>query len=139
MERVTSRFADYTQAGGNWTKSEYAAELQRYENIMEQCNMKDIQALETLLKANARGLVVVLPFRPEKGKTLIDVTEFVEPRPHSDWYKVDGSEVAISFGKNGEPTYTLDCIDYTADAFGTVIFESESEAWAALEKEKSNE
>lgn len=78
---------------------------------------------------------VVLPFKPHKGKTLIDVTEFVEHHPHPDWYEVGGSEVTISFSENGEPTFTLDCTDYTAEDFGTVIFESEAEAWAALEEE----
>lgn len=109
-------------------------------DIMEKLQDYNILTLETMLKANAEGRIVVLPFRPEKGKTLIDVTEFVEPHSHShpDWYEVDCSEVTISFGKNGETTYTLDCTDYTAEAFGTVIFESEAEAWASLDKEKSD-
>lgn len=123
----TGRVADRLSAG------EDALEL------IEEYNIPDLPTLEALLKANADGRVVVLPFKPEKGKTLIDVTEYVEPHPHPYWYEVDGSELTISFGKNGEPTYTLDFIDYTADAFGTVIFESEAEAWAALDKQKSNE
>lgn len=126
MERLTSKFADYTQAEGNWVKSEYTAQLQRYENLMEQYNIPDLPALETLLKANAEGLVVVLP--AAKGSEFLIEGCMDYPVVFED------VGIWIQAIEEGE-WHTLDEINFD---IGAGIYLTHQEAEAALEKEKSN-
>lgn len=111
----------------------FARRLRTCEDILEHYGISECEELEAILRANADKKTITLPFKPKRGKTLIDITECVEKRNDPEWYEVDGSEITISYNNgDDEPIFTIDCTDYFTDSFGTVIFEDEKEAFAAI-------
>lgn len=141
MERLTREVLDelFVWNMGNslpGSHSVHAAlvELRKIRCLMEQYNIPDLRALETLLKANAEGQAVVLPCK------VGDTVWFVPSAGRKNFYC--GTVVAIETNKYTSVIYTDS--EYSArygldvEYIGKYLFLTRQEAEAAIEKEKTN-
>lgn len=108
-------------------------ELRKIRFLMEQYNIPDLSALETLLKANAEGRAVVLPCKPQLFIYPVYRHEVLE------WF-VSGFLIDISGALIVECHDENTGIDaaFWPDDFGKTVFLTRQEAEAAIEKEKTN-
>ena len=91
--------------------------------------VEDLKHIQNLIDEEEQGLLLKLPCKI--GKNLYDITEFVEGYDSPDIFLIDSSRIEISKDKEGL-VYTIDCVDYREQDFGTTLFTSEEAALKAI-------
>ena len=91
--------------------------------------LKLAQKLKEYEDAEEQGLLLRLPCK--LGSTLYDIIDFVESNNYPEIYVIDASKIEISKDKKGI-LYTIDCVDYRENEFGTSVFNSMKEAEQAI-------
>lgn len=86
--------------------------------------------LRALALADGEGLLVVLPFLPNKD--VWDYSEFFDGTPYAEYYKLNDSFIGVGVSANGKRTFEYDCFTIDPEQIGKTIFLTREEAEAAL-------
>lgn len=116
MDRFTNNIGLWRKCRAERNETEIRVFVNTIENIMEQYNIPDLTILETMLKANAEGRVVVLPCFPKATVFEDETCSRCESCGSGEW---------LANQDENENNYCGQC--------GIKL------EWPAVEKEKTNE